>query len=562
MRTTGTILCSLALTLAAPSERIGQGARSTECPLGGQSLPELGQLSIGAGRIEPGNVSCYSIRLAKGEFIRASLALPPADGSDLQYLRLRLFGPQSPEPAVVKWAWNGDGYQGQPPALLAYEAARSGRHVVELSIPRTNWSIPATYTLQIDERVPATERTTRRAALAADPRISSLRHEAVALRSLDPADEDFADLRFLRDQLAGVRVVLLGEGSPGHGGGSEQHAKTRRVKFLHKELGFDVLAIEAGLFGASEAWRGLQAGDEPQSAYLRGAYRNAGLSSHVQPLIAYLAATARTDRPLELTGFDSEFSGTAPRSTLLPRLRDVLDSRAIASPLRDAQSGASRLLASIIEGSFQRRRSEFLAAGQASDLPLTLRAAAVALDRADGGRDGIFWAQVLRSAANRAEQVLGQTPPGWTEGSVRDHHMADNLTWLVKTGYPGRRIIVWGHSDHLLRHPRLVTVGRLQGFAAGQGVWDAIGPESFVVGFAPYAGAFGWVVGTEGFEGFRHDITVDQHPSFEFEELMAAAGHWNAWINLRAAARARTWLGVRSSHARFTWRRNTPSGVS
>jgi hypothetical protein len=37
-------------------------------------------------------------------------------------------------------------------------------------------------------------------------------------------------------------------------------------------------------------------------------------------------------------------------------------------------------------------------------------------------------------------------------------------------------------------------------------------------------------------KGFREDIAVDQDASFEFEELMNAAGHERAWVNLSCCA--------------------------
>lgn len=76
--------------------------------------------------------------------------------------------------------------------------------------------------------------------------IQWLQQHAVELRTLDPNDEDFSDLTPLKTSLEGVRVVMLGE--PGHGGGMTMLARSRLVKFLHQEKGFDVLAWEAGFY--------------------------------------------------------------------------------------------------------------------------------------------------------------------------------------------------------------------------------------------------------------------------------------------------------------------------
>jgi erythromycin esterase-like protein len=503
-----------------------------------QGLPALSQLAVRTGRLEPGHATCFALRIQKGEFVRASLAV------DKEYVRLRLLDPQTRNARLTTWAWSWETY-GRPPAVLAFEAPVSGTYVVELSVPAMPWSsaVAGPFRLQIDEWLSSSAQANRRDELRRDPRTAWLRRHAIAVRSIDPADDNFSDLQFLRDQLRSVRVVLLGEGSAGHGGGSEQHAKARLVKFLHREMGFDVLAIEAGLFGTSLAWRGLQAGEDPRTAYLRGAYRNASLSSHVQPLIQYLAAAARTPQPLELVGFDTEFSGTAPRAFLLQNLRGFLSQIGVRSPLADASSAASRILGSMINGDFGQRRAQLLVPGETSDLPQVLRATATEVERAPGSREAMFWAQVLRSAAGQAEDVLGQTPPAWTRDSARDRRMAENLVWLVQSYFPTRKIIVWAHTTHVVRHAESTTL--IPVFSAGQALWEAVGEESFVIGTTAYAGAAGCVVCTDGMKGLREDIATDQDASFEFEELMNAAGHELAWVNLRAARSESTWLGGR-----------------
>lgn len=54
---------------------------------------------------------------------------------------------------------------------------------------------------------------------------------AVNVRSINPADEDFTDLEFLVGAIGNAQVVQLGEAS--HQGGNGFSAKARLVKFLH-----------------------------------------------------------------------------------------------------------------------------------------------------------------------------------------------------------------------------------------------------------------------------------------------------------------------------------------
>src|SRR5688572_12479949 len=59
-------------------------------------------------------------------------------------------------------------------------------------------------------------------------------------------EDDFADLQFLKTVIGDRRIVQLGES---HHSVAEYGAmKTRLIKFLHQEMGFDVLAFESSIY--------------------------------------------------------------------------------------------------------------------------------------------------------------------------------------------------------------------------------------------------------------------------------------------------------------------------
>lgn len=61
---------------------------------------------------------------------------------------------------------------------------------------------------------------------------------------LDASNASNKDLRFLKKVLKGKRIVQLGETT--HGAGEINATKVRMIKYLHEELGYDVLAFESG----------------------------------------------------------------------------------------------------------------------------------------------------------------------------------------------------------------------------------------------------------------------------------------------------------------------------
>src|SRR5690606_1065578 len=64
------------------------------------------------------------------------------------------------------------------------------------------------------------------------------------IRSLTSGD--FSDLEFLGPLLRGKRVVQLGEN--GHGVAEFNSVKVRLIKYLHRDLGFDLVAFESGIW--------------------------------------------------------------------------------------------------------------------------------------------------------------------------------------------------------------------------------------------------------------------------------------------------------------------------
>ena len=63
--------------------------------------------------------------------------------------------------------------------------------------------------------------------------------------------ENFDDLEFLRPLMEGKRIVQLGENT--HGVREYNLLKARIVRFLHQELGYEVLAFESALYQCYDA---------------------------------------------------------------------------------------------------------------------------------------------------------------------------------------------------------------------------------------------------------------------------------------------------------------------
>jgi erythromycin esterase len=287
-------------------------------------------------------------------------------------------------------------------------------------------------------------------------RVAWLKKHVVPLRSIDPGDEDFADLAPLRKAIGGARIVFLGEQS--HGDGATFLARTRLIKFLHQKCGFDLLAFESGLYDCRKAWELLRAGKmAPREAVSQGVFGIWTGSEQVQPLLEYLGRQARGPRPLEICGFDCQFSAPAAPRYLPGELATVLSqvpTEALGAKQRaTAVAGCKRLTAP--GAVLDKEQLEAFAACRKALATMKPTGALPAEELA-------FWRQLLESMTELAEvfAAMRERPQRIEHyhGNIRDAQMARNLVWLARDAYPRRKIIVWAHAFHLMRNQETVAM--------------------------------------------------------------------------------------------------------
>ncbi len=245
--------------------------------------------------------------------------------------------------------------------------------------------------------------------------------------------DDFSDLQFLKPLLAGKRIVQLGESS--HGAAEMNWMKVRLIKFLHQEMGFDVVAFESSMSDCEQADR--MVGSAPTGKVQARGLMWQWYTPEVGTLFDYLEATRKTASPLTLAGFDTQLiSPTDPRTgaALRPLLPATLGDQLAGY---DAQLG----------------NDKHLTAEAARDLLAFYTQAMEAL-AGRTGPDIEFQRQALRSRELYVRQLASDD---FAAGNaLRDAGMADNLNYLLDRRYPKRKVIVWAHNGHVgYGHPYL-----------------------------------------------------------------------------------------------------------
>ena len=295
----------------------------------------------------------------------------------------------------------------------------------------------------------------RPAEASSEVRVAWLKKHVAPLRSIDPTDEDFADLEPIRQAIGAARIVQLSEQS--HGDGATFHARTRLIKFLHQKCGFDVLAFESGLYDCRKAWQLLREGPMPaRQAISQGVFNIWTGAQEVQPLIEYLGRQARKPRPLEVCGFDCQFSGPASTGFLPADLTALLNNLppGLFTPKQQARAiQGCKHLATAGLGVTQEEQQAL------AECQKTLMG--VKPSEALPESELAFWRQFLESAMTMAGVEAARKAGVKTEDNhinLRDGQMAKNLVWLAREAYPQRKIIVWAAAFHLLRNPQTVAM--------------------------------------------------------------------------------------------------------
>jgi erythromycin esterase len=399
--------------------------------------------------------------------------------------------------------------------------------------------------------------------VAPDP-IAWLAAHAIPLRSISPADTSFADLQPLKQVIGDARILMLGEAS--HGDGAGILARTRLIRFLHQELGFDVLAFESNMYDCAAADRMLQTGIDALTVVQACAYPIWSAAQEIVPLAEYLSEAAQTSSPLHLAGFDNQFDFTRPEHPPQPfitELRAFLfhTDQADAWPADDPEF--EPFLVNVLSLAYwtdttlvqpdSTSYEEFVATLEQMSLRIQTAAEAERSRRPDAsdpnGVEFARWIRLLEGLAVFARrQPWTQTNDAdeWAAVNRRDLQMARNLLWLIEGPFEGRKLILWGHNGHFMRNLRQLDAAdgsfNYRGEGAmvpmGQHLWEALGEDAYMLAITAYEGSAGLPFASEW---NIPDITRDQDPSLELEELLAATGIESGIVDLRMLSREH-WL--------------------
>ena len=262
----------------------------------------------------------------------------------------------------------------------------------------------------------------------------------LAVSQYDPTTKNFA---FLKEALKDVRILSIGESS--HGFGTMHSLKANLVQYLHKEMGFDVLVMEAGYADVAISWFNNDKSDAKQllNSTINGNLR----SEQTLPLFEYLKENIESDRPLELRGMDSRISGLAFKYRLMFVIKR-LEPKIIQDSVQNGLEHYNQIFEVLDnQEAWQEHMGKYLGAIELARSILTdSREDIMELELAEDKEIDILQ-EYLDMLVAAVDYKFGEA---YTRGlAIRDSLMAENVFSFADQEFPKSKIIIWGHNGHI-----------------------------------------------------------------------------------------------------------------
>ncbi|MFA8300849.1 MAG: erythromycin esterase family protein [Hyphomicrobiales bacterium] len=288
------------------------------------------------------------------------------------------------------------------------------------------------------------------------PVISFSQNVPTPIKSIDSKNTDFTDLQFLKEHLKGKTIVGLGEQS--HLDGTSFIAKIRLVKFLHEEMGFNVIAFESGLYDCTNANNSIDTATDLHPYLFEsifGVWRN----KEMKELSDYLHKCRETNNPLYLTGFDHQFVGKWARLNLYKDLteyiQDVNEQTNTTIEYHPKKLEKALIKLAIYSNHDKKLRKKDTCILYHITNQLLRNTKNINSPKAN------YWRRVLNSIQTdyRIDYYFKGYPfieRIYRSGMIRDSIMYDNLDYIIKDQYKDQKIILWAANLHLRKNVALM----------------------------------------------------------------------------------------------------------
>lgn len=365
--------------------------------------------------------------------------------------------------------------------------------------------------------------------LAASPKYSLQKNSFKEIKSL--TSEDYSDLAFLKPILKDKTVVSLGENF--HRVAEYSSMKTRLIKYLHEELGFDVIAFESGIgeTAAVNENEGILTPKEMMERSLPDIWQ----SKETLGLFDYIKQQRQTNRPLYLAGYDMQFINGYITQFISEWISKVNKEYGKQYFDFEMQAMTDLFVAMNKYGMWDPQLKEESKKVKDQYEPKYKELIQFMNDNrvqlADMYPNNPHMVDIAIKALEGRVSFIESFQYD-TKGSYefRDKIMADNVEWLTKVAYPGKKVILWAHNDHLAKNTsqiRTMENGKwINDFTSmGELLNKKLGDKEYVMGLYMNRGNATTIT-------TRKPFTIDPMPKGSLENLIIQSGYENTFVDL------------------------------
>ncbi len=277
-------------------------------------------------------------------------------------------------------------------------------------------------------------------------KIKVLKKNTNIIKSISPKDTCFADLAFLKEALKNTEIVMLGEQTHYYDGATFL-AKARLIKYLHQELGFDVLIYETGLYDTYNLWNNLKSDSTKTSAdFIKALYPFWCNNEENQELLNYILSKINTQNELQMAGLDVQFSGKLKNSERNALLNHYLKSKpqinekqfpAFFSIKNKYNSYTYKWIANKLS---KTKKDSIL-----TDLHLINK---MYVPDSLQNREDSLYARFFKNMETLYTYSWNYDIGDDVRFHIRDSAMADNFIWLKENEFKNRKVIIWTSNLH------------------------------------------------------------------------------------------------------------------
>lgn len=283
-------------------------------------------------------------------------------------------------------------------------------------------------------------------AAVIEEQLDEVERVAMPINSINFDDTNYLDLKHLDTILEGVRIVMLGERT--HQDGQTFVAKSRLIRYLHERLGYRVVLYEAGQF---DMWMMNQTMESSDADGLGVSVGGIGLfdfwwaNEETKPLIDYYLASKKTPSPIELGGFDIQFTGSLLNERRSRLIREFLQKNEIDlqdyAIVNDHVDDLPRLAYNMIAN----RR---LDADQKSRFLQDLRHLERAVSQLEPTEENTMYQRYFNDVRHNLRKSWSFETGSEESMNFRDSLMAQNLIYQIDSLYTNQKVVIWCSNIH------------------------------------------------------------------------------------------------------------------